>query len=370
MRKVLLGLLAATALVSTTSAQETLTPEPGKRIVEVMFILDTTGSMAPLIEGAKRKIWSIATAIVDQNPGADVRMGLVAYRDIGDEYVTKAFPITSDIQGLYGELLSLKAQGGRDWPESVNEALDTGVARTSWTSSRAADRILFLVGDAPPHMDYAQDRKYPEVLEIARQKGIIVNAVQAGDAPDTERAWRTIAQLGQGRYIPIPQDGGQVSIIETPFDREIIELQIEINRTILPYGTPQRRSEIERKAGSLAAAPAPTASDMASYMQKSSKGREAVTGGGDLVGDVAAGRSQVASVPVAQLPEPLQGLSPDMRAMKVEESIRQRAALSAGMEELVRKRDAYVAKAQASAPARADAFDEAVKTALRAQLKK
>jgi hypothetical protein len=207
-------------------------------------------------------------------------------------------------------------------------------------------------------------------LEIARQKGIIVNAVQAGDAPDTERAWRTIAQLGQGRYIPIPQDGGQVSIIETPFDREIIELQIEINRTILPYGTPQRRSEIERKAGSLAAAPAPTASDMASYMQKSSKGREAVTGGGDLVGDVAAGRSQVASVPVAQLPEPLQGLSPDMRAMKVEESIRQRAALSAGMEELVRKRDAYVAKAQASAPARADAFDEAVKTALRAQLKK
>ena len=114
MRKVLLGLLAATALVSTASANETQTPEPGKRIVEVMFVLDTTGSMAPLIEGAKRKIWSIATAIVDQNPGADVRMGLVAYRDIGDEYVTKGFPITSDIQGLYGELLSLKAQGGRD----------------------------------------------------------------------------------------------------------------------------------------------------------------------------------------------------------------------------------------------------------------
>src|SRR6185312_4562747 len=54
--------------------------------VEVAFVLDTTGSMGGLIEGAKRKIWSIATAIVDSNPDADIRMGLVAYRDIGDDY--------------------------------------------------------------------------------------------------------------------------------------------------------------------------------------------------------------------------------------------------------------------------------------------
>jgi len=55
-----------------------------KPAVEVAFVLDTTGSMGGLIEGAKRKIWSIATAIVDTNPDADIRMGLVAYRDIGD----------------------------------------------------------------------------------------------------------------------------------------------------------------------------------------------------------------------------------------------------------------------------------------------
>jgi hypothetical protein len=49
-----------------------------KPVVEVAFVLDTTGSMGPLIEGAKRKIWSIATAIVDANPDAQIRMGLVA----------------------------------------------------------------------------------------------------------------------------------------------------------------------------------------------------------------------------------------------------------------------------------------------------
>ena len=70
--------------------------------------------MGGLIEGAKRKIWSIATAIVDSNPEADIRMGLVAYRDIGDDYVTRKIELTADIQDLYANLLELKARGGGD----------------------------------------------------------------------------------------------------------------------------------------------------------------------------------------------------------------------------------------------------------------
>jgi hypothetical protein len=116
--------------------------------VEVAFVLDTTGSMGGLIEGAKRKIWSIATAIVDTNPDADIRMGLVAYRDIGDEYVTRKFELTSDIQDLYANLLELKARGGGDWPESVNEALDTAVNKMKWTDGGDVRRIVFLVEGA------------------------------------------------------------------------------------------------------------------------------------------------------------------------------------------------------------------------------
>ena len=87
-----LATLPLSAAVSTAIA---------KPAVEVAFVLDTTGSMGGLIEGAKRKIWSIATAIVDSNPDADIRMGLVAYRDIGDDYVTRTFELTTDIQDLY-----------------------------------------------------------------------------------------------------------------------------------------------------------------------------------------------------------------------------------------------------------------------------
>ncbi len=370
-----LGFLAAgfaqTVLAQEAAKPETGRSEPEKRIVEVMFVLDTTGSMAGLIDGAKRKIWSIATAIIDENPNADVRMGLVAYRDIGDEYVTKAFPITKDIQDLYAELLALKARGGGDWPESVNEALDEGVSKTAWTTSPAADRILFLVGDAPPHMSYAQDRKYPEVIAVARQKGIIVNAVQAGNAQDTERAWRTIAQLGQGRYIPIPQDGGKVVVIETPFDREIIELQIELNRTIVPYGSLRQQSSVEKRANTVKAAPsASAASDMAGYVNRSSKGMEAVTGEGDLVADIAAGRRKLSEIPAADLPESFKGLDAEAQAARIEENTRRRGALASQMSELVRKRDGYLAQARPKGAGKSDAFDDAVKATLRAQMKR
>jgi Mg-chelatase subunit ChlD len=210
--------IVASCVLSNVSAH-------AKPAVEVAFVLDTTGSMAALIEGAKRKIWSIATTIVDENPGADIRMGLVAYRDIGDEYVTKRIELTADIQDLYARLLELKARGGGDWPESVNEALHEGITKLSWTQGPEVSRIVFLVGDAPPHMDYAQDVKYPDVLKIARERDIVVNAVQAGEARDTMRTWREIAQMGNGVYIPIPQDGGKLVVIETPFDVEIFELQ-------------------------------------------------------------------------------------------------------------------------------------------------
>src|SRR4029450_13716652 len=62
--------------------------------VEVVFCLDTTGSMSGLIEGAKQKIWSISNQIISAKPTPSVRMALVGYRDRGDDYVTKHTALT------------------------------------------------------------------------------------------------------------------------------------------------------------------------------------------------------------------------------------------------------------------------------------
>jgi hypothetical protein len=342
-------------------------------VVEVAFVLDTTGSMGPLIESAKRKIWSIATAIVDANPQAKIRMGLVAYRDIGDDYVTKTFALTTDIQDLYAHLLELRAAGGGDWPESVNEALHVGVTKLDWTQGSEICRILFLVGDAPPHMDYAQDVKYPEVLRMARERGILVNAVQAGGARDTERVWREIAQMGNGRYIPIPQDGGHLVIIETPYDSEIIELQGKINGTVIPYGPRERRGDVENKTRQVAAAPPVVASEMASYMSRNAtkNAGEAITGAGDLVADVAAGRQKLAAVNDGDLPEPVRKMSAAEHKDYIGKQQSARETLNKRMVELVKQRDRYVVEQAKKAPKPAgDSFDRVVEETVRAQVKR
>ena len=214
-------------------------------------------------------------------------MGLVAYRDIGDDYVTKKFDLTTDIQDLYANLL--RAEGA--WRRRLAGKRQRGARcrrqQAAMDAGGDVRRIVFLVGDAPPHMDYAQDTKYPVTLAVAKQKDIIVNAVLAGDARDTERVWRDIAQNGNGRFIPIPQDGGQVVIIETPYDEDIIILQKRDQR----HGDPlwaARAAEAHRRqdpaiVAGRAAAPS-QASEMASYINKRAKvSSEAVTGDGDLV---------------------------------------------------------------------------------------
>ena len=342
-----------------------------KPVVEVAFVLDTTGSMGPLIEGAKRKIWSIATAILDANPDAEIRMGLVAYRDIGDDYVTKKFDLTTDIQDLYANLLELQARGGGDWPESVNEALEVGGHQAALDAGADTCRIMFLVGDAPPHMDYAQDTKYPDVIRMAVDRGIIVNAVQAGDARDTVRVWREIAQMGNGRYIPIPQDGGRLVIIETPYDTEIIELQGRINGTVIPYGS--RAAAIQRRAEDPAsrAAPAPAAPTW----RATSTGAvhaigEAVTGRGDLVADVATAASS-STRQGRRAAGHASRHEAGRAASLIDKNAAERKTLNERMAELVKQRDGYVEQQRNNAPRRpADLFDRAVAETLAVQIKR
>jgi hypothetical protein len=233
---------------------------------------------------------------------------------------------------------------------------------------------VFLVGDAPPHMDYAQDTKYPVTLSVAKQKDIIVNTVLAGNAQDTERVWRDIAQNGNGRFIPIPQDGGQIVVIETPFDQDIIILQREINGTVIPYGPRalQKRTEDKTQQLSNVAAAAPSqASEMASFINKRAEATsEAVTGEGDLVSDIAAGRQKLATLKDEELPDSLRGLKPEARMDEVNKQMNQRKELNDKLSALVAMRDKYVADQRAKASPSALSFDRVVEDTLKAQIRR
>src|SRR3984957_11897233 len=105
--------------------------------VEVVFCLDTTGSMGGLLESAKAKIWAICNQIANGKPTPDLKVGLVAFRDRGDEYITKVFDLSDDLDAIHGHLKTFKAAGGGDIPESVNQALDDAVNKVKWSTDNS-----------------------------------------------------------------------------------------------------------------------------------------------------------------------------------------------------------------------------------------
>src|SRR5438128_3727237 len=113
--------------------------------------------MSALIAAAKKKIWAISNQIASGQPSPLVKIGLVAYRDRGDEYITKVIDLTDDLDAIHTHLMGFRAAGGGDEPESVNQALHEAVTKIAWSKNKKTLKIIFLVGDAPPHMDYTDD---------------------------------------------------------------------------------------------------------------------------------------------------------------------------------------------------------------------
>ncbi|MGZ8916451.1 MAG: VWA domain-containing protein, partial [Methylobacter sp.] len=103
--------------------------------IEVVFVLDTTGSMSGLIAAAKEKIWSIASTMASAQTAPDIKMGLVAYRDRGDAYITQTIPLSPDLDSMYAKLMDFQADGGGDGPESVNQALHDAVNKITWSQN-------------------------------------------------------------------------------------------------------------------------------------------------------------------------------------------------------------------------------------------
>lgn len=333
--------------------------------IDVAFVLDTTGSMAQLIQGAKLKIWSIAKEMLDAQVAPQLRMALIGYRDRGDVYVTRTFDLTEDIDHIYGELLKFQADGGGDRPESVNQALDDAITRLSWDASAATYRVVFLVGDSPPKLNYPDDVHYRTTASRAAREGIIINTVLAGGAQDTGAIWREIAALAQGRYAEIPQSGNMRQI-ETPYDQDIQSLNQRLNRTAIPYGSRAQQDEVERKLENSTALSAPSAADKSAYRRSKAAEQEVVTGAGELINDLDQGLVALEDLAPEDLPESLQGLGAAEREAVIAEKAAERAELRRKIDELVVAREEYIDAALASSGPE-DSFDRTVEDMVREQ---
>ncbi len=341
LKSFLLGVLATACSFSGLSAHEAFR-RPDRPRMEVVFVLDTTGSMSGMIAGAKQKIWAIANKLKSAQPTPEIQFGLVGFRDRGDAYVTKVFGLTTNLDEVYTHLHAFTADGGGDTPESVNEALHKAVRDLQWSTDPEVLRVIFLVGDAPPHMDYQDDVKYQKACRLANEKGILINTLQCGSARDTEKVWREIAGLTNGTYAAILQDGGTIKI-DTSYDQAIIRLNLELNTTIILYGSKAEQANAAKNKSVLASLSSEAMADRSSYLGKGEAG-SVIAGGGDLVVEVMNGRQQIESIDVKQLDDKFQAMPAPVRNELIAKKISERRALQTELKGLVTKRDAEVAE--------------------------
>jgi hypothetical protein len=140
--------------------------------LDVVFVVDATGSMTEVIRWIERDVVKMMKAFgrISREP----RIGIVFYRDHGDEFLTRVAPLTADGEALVRAIAGMEAKGGGDVPEAVYEAIFTAVRRQRWLSS---NRVVITVGDAPPH-ENTKD-KLVELIKESVEKGFRFHFIKA-----------------------------------------------------------------------------------------------------------------------------------------------------------------------------------------------
>ena len=175
------------------------------RRLDLALVVDTTGSMGDELEYLKVEIDSIAAAVHRMFPGVDQRYALIVYRDDGDQYVTRSLDFTGSLEDFRRTLSDQQASGGGDYPEAVHLAL-AQAGKLSWRD-RGTARVMFLVGDAPPHDRFAGDAL--AAVGGLRSRGVRVFPVAASGAKQkAEFVMRTTAFLTLGQYLFLTDHSG------------------------------------------------------------------------------------------------------------------------------------------------------------------
>ena len=208
--------------------------------LDLVFVVDNTGSMGPYIQNVKSKILEIIRTIKKEELCHRLRVGLVSYRDHPPEestYVTQKFELSTDTSKVEKNVLQMSASGGGDGPEAVSTALQV-MNRMEFLNDAA--KVAVLIGDAPPHGVESDDRwpqgtpdgaKWDAEAKKSFDKGIVVHTVgcfpEIANYQQGVKTYEKIAELSQGRFFPLEKAEILVNLITGIAVEEIDKIAIQ-----------------------------------------------------------------------------------------------------------------------------------------------
>lgn len=228
--------------------------------IDLVFVIDTTGSMSDEIREVKMHIKNVIEEVLEGTPKPNVSIGFVIYRDYPDEeqeYLYKIYSMTNDIDTVMKNLEEIIARGGGDYEEVVTIGLEVAINKLNWrisngngtegeiigydefqnpiyASTGPIKRMMVLIGDAPPRTkEYSGEGtsieplpEYGENIEDAIKKNITIFTVSgSGMNQEGIQIWREIAQETDGEYEHLTYDRRNVNeyIFEEELDEEWAE---------------------------------------------------------------------------------------------------------------------------------------------------
>lgn len=206
--------------------------------IKVALLLDTSNSMDGLIDQAKAQLWEIVNELSYAKCRSDRPKLQIALYEYGndnlsskDNYIRKILSFTEDLDDVSKELFSLTTNGGSEYCGAV---IQESLNKLDWGNEDDDLKMVFIAGNEPFNQGGVN---YKDVAMAAKEDGVVINTIFCGDYKHgIDSYWKDGAQLTYGDYMAINQNQ-QTVYVPSPYDDVIIQLNIKLNNTYVPYGT-------------------------------------------------------------------------------------------------------------------------------------
>jgi hypothetical protein len=179
-----------------------------KKSLDLMFLIDTTGSMSDELEFLKIELEDIINQASMDNTNMNIRLSVNVYRDKGDDYVLRTMPFEENIDSQTAFLRKQSADGGGDWEEAVEQALSDALEDHDWSDGATA-KLLFMVLDAPPHNTAEIRKEMHRLTALSSEMGVrIIPIVSSGIDKVTEFLFRSLSMATGGTYVFLTNHSG------------------------------------------------------------------------------------------------------------------------------------------------------------------
>ena len=344
-------------------AQQITTFSSQKPKIQIAILLDSSNSMDGLIDQTRSQIWQIINSLTNvQKNGQTPELEIALYHYGNDRLpaqegfirLLNGFTVDLDLVSEY--LFSIQTDGGQEYAGWV---IGSAMEQLNWSKSSSDFRAIFIAGNEPFNQGPVNFR---ETVRAALGQDILVNTIYCGSAESRDsNLWREGAYLAGGNHFNIDQNY-QPTFIESPYDRELAELNVKLNETYIPYGesgTRGRRRQQEQ--------------DLNSGRQVVTRGYAKVSGyyrnaAWDLVDALDEGVVKLEDLREESLPEIMQGMTLAEKYEYLVAKRKERKRLQEKIRELYQLRDEYIQQQRAELEGQPNTLNSVMIEALRKQL--